>query len=76
MENAFRIGLPMFFIMSGLLNVTKEHEEPLGQYYQKTFKKLVLPFFIYALYYTGWLFQGQKILAVPTWDAIRNSLSC
>jgi surface polysaccharide O-acyltransferase-like enzyme len=70
MENLFRIGLTMFFLMTGALNLPSRKKENLGAFYKKTFKRLVIPLFIYGLLYSEWLSRGHRIIEIPTKKAI------
>ena len=65
-EAFFRLWLPMFFLLSGVLILTSEEEESIGAFYLKRIKSVVIPFFIYGAYYTCWINQGHAILELPT----------
>ncbi len=74
-EAFFRLWLPMFFLLSGVLILTSEKEEPIGRFYLKRVEKVVIPFFIYGAYYTCWINQGHAILELPTKESFLNAIS-
>lgn len=52
-QTLFRIGLPIFFMLSGALMLNSKKEETLSQFYISRFYKVVLPFILYSLFYAS-----------------------
>ncbi|MBQ7506773.1 MAG: acyltransferase [Lachnospiraceae bacterium] len=73
-QGFFRLWLPMFFLLSGVLILTAKKEENIGGFYLKRVERVVIPFFIYGAYYTCWINQGHAILEVPTQESLLNAL--
>lgn len=65
-EQCFRISLPMFFLLSGVLILTSEKELKIGAFYLNRFEKIGIPMIIYAFYYSCWINLGHPILELPT----------
>lgn len=52
-QTLFRLGLPIFFMLSGALMLNSKKEETLSQFYINRFYKVVLPFILYSLFYAS-----------------------
>lgn len=71
----FRIGLPLFFMISGALLLNSE-KESLKEFYGKRFCKVVIPLFIYSLFYLYTFKYGNSIFNVNILlDASKEILS-
>ncbi len=46
----FRPSLPMFFLLTGVLNLTSKRDESVGKFYLKRFESIVIPAFMYGMY--------------------------
>lgn len=47
----FRIGLPIFTVLSGTLILSDTRKESIELFYYKRFVKVVIPFFLISLFY-------------------------
>ena len=70
-----RLGLPLFFLLSGYFLLPKCDDEHVGSFYYQRFMKILIPFLCYGVFYGCWIFQTGRILAKPTlenvWGAVR-----
>lgn len=57
----FRIGLPIFTILSGTLILNNTREESIEYFYYKRFVKVVIPFFIISLFYSIWVKNNYHV---------------
>lgn len=78
LHDFFRISLPVFFLLSGALLLSGRKQESVGEFYKRRFIKIVLPFFVYSLFYAVWVNQNFRLLdcfSVETWkNIIKNIL--
>ena len=76
-HNFFRIGLPIFYILSGALLLNSQKEETVGSFYLKRTEKIVIPFLIYGLFYATWVHMGFQIkdaISLNIWKQLINEL--
>ena len=70
-----RLGLPMFFLLSGYFLLPKCDDEHVGAFYYQRYIKIVLPFLAYGLFYGCWIFPTGRIFAKPTLDNVLYAIS-
>lgn len=63
----FRIGLPIFTILSGALILSSNKTESLIIFYYKRFVKIVIPFFIISLFYAIWVKGDYRLSYLFAW---------
>lgn len=63
----FRIGLPVFTILSGTLLLSSKKEETVGIFYYKRLVKIVIPFLIISLFYSIWVKNNYQIWYLFAW---------
>lgn len=77
LQSFSRIGLPVFFLLSGALILNQKNTVHIGQFYLKRFIKIVIPFFIYSLIYVLWVNQGfafEDCFRLDTWKRVVNEI--
>lgn len=73
----FMVGLPVFFLLSGALLLSGKRQESVGGFYKKRFVKIVVPFFIYSMFYVVWVNPGYGIsdcFQLETWKAMVKNI--
>lgn len=73
LQSFSRIGLPVFFILSGALILNQEKTIHIGEFYLKRLVKIVIPFMMYSLFYVLWVNQGFGVsdcLKLETWRRV------
>jgi len=75
LQSFSRIGLPVFFILSGALILNQKKTMHVGEFYLKRFVKIVVPFFLYSLFYILWVNQGFVLSDCLKWETWRRIVS-
>lgn len=65
-----RLGLPIFFLLSGYFLLPNCDGDHVLSFYGKRFEKVVLPFLCYGIFYGCWIYPAGRILARPTRELI------
>lgn len=64
----FRIGLPIFTVLSGTLILSDTRKESIELFYYKRFVKIVIPFFLISLFYAIWVKNNYHVWYLFTWS--------
>lgn len=61
-----RVGVPVFFMISGYLLLSDGREEKLGDFLRRRLSRVLIPFLVWnAIYYVWWSLELKTALSVP-----------
>lgn len=63
-DSPARVGVPLFFMLSGALLLTKQ--EPIHVFFQKRFFKVLIPLIVWSVFYLVWRTVYHK-QSIPNW---------
>jgi Uncharacterized protein conserved in bacteria len=73
-ETFSRISLPLFALLSGVLILGGDKTKSYIKYYYKRFVRIVIPYLVYGIVYTGWVKEGYIIPDTITIDRLLNAV--
>lgn len=74
-ELVFRIGLPIFFILSGVLLLNSNKKQSLINFYWNRFVKVIIPFIFYSLFYYCWINRDGHISSILDFSFVKGAIT-